>query len=164
MGPIGSALFYAILISIPSVIIGVFWQMAASWFSFLSGDGGEALFSIGQAMVLALLMPIIVPIVLIISSAITHLMLMILGGANRSLVATFRVMCYSSAPDLLQIIPVCGSVIGAIWGLLLIVIGLKEVHQTSWVKASTAVILPFILCCGIPLMLGLFLGMMGALD
>jgi hypothetical protein len=147
-GAIGAALFYAILIAIPSAIVSLFWQMGASWFSIMMGEGDEALLGIGQGLAAAVATPILVPIVIIISAAIIHLILMVLGGANRNLVATFRVVCYASAPDLLAVVPLCGALIGAIWGIVLLILGLTIVHRTTWVKATLAVVLPFVVCCG----------------
>ena len=48
---------------------------------------------------------------------------MALGGAARGFEATFRVACYSEASALLNIVPVCGSMLAPIMMIVLMVIG-----------------------------------------
>lgn len=93
--------------------------------------------------------PLVTCIGLFISAGIYHLCLMILGAANRPFIQTFRVTCYSTGPQLLQILPIAGGMIAGIWQLILTIMGLKIVHRTTWGKTVLAVFLPMILCCGI---------------
>lgn len=98
-------------------------------------------------MVIAL--PIATAAGLAISSGIYHVSLMVLGAAARPFAQTFRVACYATGPQLLQILPLAGGLIAAVWQIVLTVMGLKAVHRTSYGKAVLAVFLPVILCCGV---------------
>jgi hypothetical protein len=54
---------------------------------------------------------------LFIGSAIVHLCLMIVGGANQSFETTFRVLAFSQgSTGPLQMIPICGGLISGVWG------------------------------------------------
>jgi len=90
-----------------------------------------------------------------ISSGIFHLILMALGAANKPYEATFRAVCYAMAPaSLLQMIPMCGGVLYLLMGLTLLIIAIREVHQTENWRATVGVILPTFVCCG--LFIGLY--------
>lgn len=84
----------------------------------------------------------------LIKAGMYHICLLILGAASRDFTATFRVVCYSSGIQVLQIVPVLGSIAGYIWGIVLDVIGLREAHGTTTGKSLLAVFLPMLLCCG----------------
>ncbi len=84
----------------------------------------------------------------LIKAGMYHICLAILGAASRDFTATFRVVCYSSGIQVLQVVPVLGSIAGYVWGIVLDVIGLREAHGTTTGKSLLAVFLPMLLCCG----------------
>ena len=95
---------------------------------------------------------VVVPIFLIISlfiqAGLTHLTLMMLKGANRPFEATFRVVAYAfGATGTLHLIPICGSSVAGIWGLILLCMGLGPVQGTTTGKGVAAVLIPFAVCC-----------------
>jgi hypothetical protein len=103
---------------------------------------------IGSAA-MVILLPLFIVIALFIGSAIVHLCLMIVGGANQPFETTFRVMAFSQgSAGPLQIIPVCGGLISGVWALVCICIGLARAHETDTGRAVLAVFLPLIVCCG----------------
>ncbi|MFH0800697.1 MAG: YIP1 family protein [Pseudomonadota bacterium] len=95
-----------------------------------------------------IIVPMFATFVVFLQSGIYHLCLMILGSARRDFSATFRTVCYTSGPQLFQIVPLLGSVVGPIWQLVLAIIGLKVVHKTTYGRSALAIFLPTILCCG----------------
>src|SRR5207253_8105058 len=100
---------------------------------------------------------------LFILSAITHLFLMIVGGANQSFETTFRVLAFSQgSTGLLQMIPVCGGMIAFVWLLVCNCIGLARAHDTDTGRAVLAVFLPLIVCCGGGLLVAFMFGALGA--
>ena len=96
-----------------------------------------------------ILLPVMIVIGLFIGAAIVHLCLMIVGGANRTFEATFRVLAFSQgSTGPLQMIPVCGGLIAGVWGLVVTCIGLARAHETGTERAVFAVFLPLLVCCG----------------
>jgi hypothetical protein len=114
---------------------------------------------VGSAAFIVLL-PLFVVVWLFIGSAIVHLCLMIVGGANQSFETTFRVLAFtqgSTGP--LQMIPVCGGLIAFVWALVCTCIGLARAHETDTGRAVLAVLLPLIVCCGGIFLLFMFGGL-----
>lgn len=98
-----------------------------------------------------------------IAAGILHLMLMLLGGARRDFEATLRVVSFSQATSLLFLLPFCGQLIGAVWTIVLYVVGLAEAHQIGGGKAALATLLPlFLFCCCCVGLLSLFFGAIAA--
>jgi hypothetical protein len=103
--------------------------------------------------------PFFLLIGLFLGAGIYHLLLLLLGGAKRGFEATFRVVCYAQAADILCVVPFCGSVIGFFWGLAVLIIGLAEAHRIGRGTAALAVLLPILLlCCCCGLAAALFFG------
>jgi hypothetical protein len=101
---------------------------------------------------------------LFIGSALLHVCLMLVGGANRPFETTFRVACFTAgAANLFSMIPMCGGLIAAVYTIVLECIGLSRAHQTTTGKALMAIFLPLIVCCGVAIILGIVLGGFGAL-
>jgi hypothetical protein len=93
--------------------------------------------------------PLFIVVGLFIGSAIVHLCLMIVGGANQSFETTFRVLAFSQgSTGPLQMIPICGGFIAGVWALVCNCIGLARAHETDTGRAVLAVFLPLIVCCG----------------
>ena len=133
--------FVSFLFSLGLKSVGVFADRHDT-FSAMAGMGaGSAAFII--------LLPLFIIIGLFIGSAVIHLCLMIVGGANQSFETTFRVLAFtqgSTGP--LQMIPVCGGVIAGVLALVCNCVGLARAHETDTGRAVLAVLLPVIVCCG----------------
>jgi len=154
---IGDPLFYA-------VIVGYIGLVASSVYSAVfNATFGSAFSNLGDRPELAHLMPflqggvglvvnlvlgpILIAVGLFIWAGILHVLLLLLGGGARGFEATFRVLGYTAATNLFQIVPMCGGFIGAIYGIVLAIIGLSAVHGDSKGKAAAAVLIPLVLCC-----------------
>ncbi len=100
---------------------------------------------------------------IVIYAGILHLALLLLSGAQRGFEATLRVVAFSQAVSVVFLLPFCGQLAGAVWGLILYVIGVAEVHRIGYGKAIAAVLLPLVVvccCCGALLAL-VFVGAAG---
>lgn len=106
-------------------------------------------YSTPQGMYLSTAMtPLLVAVGAFIWAGITHLALMICGGAKQPYETTFRVLCYSSgAASLLQLIPMCGPYATIFWGLAVLCIGLAKAHEINTGRAVAAVLMPALICC-----------------
>ena len=97
-----------------------------------------------------------------IMAGIYHILLMLFDAANRDYEATFRGVTYPmgmlqvlSIPCLFIAFMPCIGCIGSllmfalgIWGIVITVIALKEIHRTDYWRVICAYLLPMILCCG----------------
>jgi hypothetical protein len=159
-GGLGAPLFFYVIVGTVCGLVSVFYQVVFN--SIQSGSGASenaaAAFlgtTIGIGVVI-MLMPMFLAAMAFVSSGITHLALMIVGGARRPFEATFRVVCYAhGSTSVLQLLPFCGGLLASVWGLVLMIIGLSRVHGIGAGCAAVAVLLPTIVCCGL-LIAGVF--------
>lgn len=150
-GELGRPLVYAIIFGWLGTIAGQVYNIALGGVMWkllpqLSGEGDFAsntMVNVGF-MVVA---PLLILIGIFVGGAIYHLFLMLYGGANAGFGATVRVLCYASTVQVLQVLPLCGGMAGAVWGVVLQVIGLAIAHRTTRGKAAAAVLTPMVLCC-----------------
>jgi hypothetical protein len=103
-----------------------------------------------ESLVWIVIAPVFLVVAVFFGTALTHVCLMIVGGAKRPFEATFRVYSYVlGAVALFNLIPCCGWCVGIVWGIVAEIIGLAEVHQIGRGRAAVAVLLPILLCCGL---------------
>jgi hypothetical protein len=124
-----------------------------------------AMFGAGIGMVFMLiLVPFVMALSVFIGSAIIHVCLMLVGGAKKSYETTFRVVCFAcGSTQPLLIIPICGSFISGVWGLVAECIGLAHAHETDLGRAVLAILLPLIVCCGGGFLILMMFGLFGAM-
>ena len=91
--------------------------------------------------------PLYVALGLLLSSAILHVSLLLVGGAKNGYVATLRALCYTQSASIALVLPFCGSLLGSIGILVLEVIGLSVLHRITIGKAVLAVLIPVAFCC-----------------
>lgn len=158
-GGLGSPLIYAMIWGTLGIMFGLIWQILFGSIieMMVQTPGMRGKFGPGYLLVLAILSPILVIIGIFIGSGILHLCLMIVSGNKKGFEATFRVVSYANGAQILSVIPFCGGFIGAIWMIVIEIIGLKEAHGISGGKAALAVFLPIIFCCGIGLILAIMI-------
>ena len=137
-------LAFGLLFGSVGSMFGFFWQ-----FLFLSGEivnFAQSIFGQFTVCLLFLVMLIIVPFIIIITmfivSGILHLLLLIVGGGTNGFESTFRVVAYTQVAQIWGLIPVFGSFVGGIWQLVIQIIGLKEVHKTSYPRVIIAFLIP----------------------
>ena len=89
--------------------------------------------------------PFLVLMFMLVSAVILHLCLYVLRGAHRGFIGTFRVSAYSTATLIFCFVPYVGEYVAFIWWLVVLVKGLREVHETSTLKAVFSLLLPLFL-------------------
>jgi predicted Zn finger-like uncharacterized protein len=147
MNPEGKASFP---LAFAMITGGVGWLLSIFWeYLFVSGllsqmqEPWIAWIGTGTIVISAIFLPLLVTISLYFSSAVTHLGLIILRGNTLPFKATFKVMAYAYAPQLFGIIPGLGSLIGAVWMVVVATIGLSTVHTISKTKAFLSLFLVY---------------------
>ncbi len=93
---------------------------------------------------------------LVVGSSLLHLFVLLLARERRAFSATLRTVCYASGPTVLAILPFAGTLVGALWSLVLTAIGLRAAHRMTGGAAALAVILavlvPWLLLLGLLLL------------
>jgi len=175
-GGLGDPLLYAVIIGYAGLLVSTIYNLVFRGVltSSLSRFGGnsemEQLASFmqgGTGVVINLILgPVFIVVFLFLSAGIFHLVLLALGGAARGFEGTFRVAGYSQAASIFNIIPACGGIIGLVYVIVLLVIGLSEAHGISRGKAAAAVLIPFVIfcCCCTGTILAAVFGMAGAIN
>ena len=174
-GGLGDPLLYAVIIGYAGLLVSTIYNLVFRGVltSSLSRFGGnsemEQLASFmqgGTGVVINLILgPVFIVVFLFVSAGIFHLVLLALGGAARGFEGTFRVAGYSQAASIFNIIPGCGGLIGLVYAIVLLVIGLSEAHGISRGKAAAAVLVPFVIicCCCSGIIATIIFGLAGAI-
>ncbi len=143
-GGIREPLAFGLLIGAVGNMFGIFWpvmMLSGGLFPF-----GGAVFGQLTAGLIFLIMVVAVPIwvtfSMFIYSAILHLLLLMVRGGKNGFEATFRVVAYSQASQVWELIPVIGSWVGGVWRLVVQVVGLREMHGISYLRVIVALLLP----------------------
>jgi len=151
------SLAFGLLIGSLGSMIGFFWQ-------FLMFSGGISLAIqplIGKltiSMIFLLLIafvPIFIIFKILFTSLLIHTLLRLVRSGENGYEATFRVISYSQATQIIGLIPFIGFMVSFVWIFIIQIVGLRKVHQTSYLKIIIAFLIPvFIL---------LFLGILAIL-
>jgi hypothetical protein len=165
-GGLGEPLIYALIGGCVGGIVAFLFSLGFQSFGLFTdrhNNGLAAIFGMGIGSAMVILVPLFIVIGLFIGSAIVHLCLMIVGGANQSFETTFRVLAFShGSAGPLQIVPVCGGLISGVWAIVCTCIGLARAHDTDTGRAVLAVFLPLIVCCGGGIFIAIMFGAFGA--
>jgi len=164
IGGLTDPLLFAMIIGTVGLLFLSIWHLLLHdpMQSFMTPEMSEAgrgiSSNVGSPLGTAMI-PFLLIIWLFIVSGMLHLFVMIVGGAKAGFEATFRVVSYSVSPFLFMIVPYCGVLITPLWALSLLMIGIRDAHETTGGKATAAVLFPFLFCCGMMVLAAvLFMG------
>lgn len=158
-GGLGTPLLYYMILGSLSTGIAALYQIALSLvdpsqFEEFPVEIGTPIFFLIGLLTLVFFVPLLVFMGAFIGSGLTHLMLLLVGGARKDFETTFRVVCYAyGTTSLFQIIPLCGSFIQAIYSIIVAPIGLSKAHEIEMWRALLAIFLPILFCCGLILVI-----------
>lgn len=136
------AVFAVICALISALLSGILSLILAPLFAG-PGDTGEALAGgVGGFLINLILTPIFTVITLLIWAGILHLLVRFLvSPQNAGFEATFRVSSYASVIQLISWIPILGGLVALVWGAVLSILGIREVHATTTGKAALVVLI-----------------------
>jgi len=140
-------LAFGLLVGSISSMFAFFWEFLIANSGLLRPFGGVSI-SLSSPiifLILIFLSPILVGISVFISSLIIHLLLLLVRAGNNRFEATFRVVAYSQATRIWSILPFIGSPIGWVWRSIIQIIGLKEAHETTYLRIIVAFSIPIVL-------------------
>ena len=162
-GGLTDPLLYAMIVTMFGFLVSYVWQLLLRdvVHGFLPHDlrgseGFDPYSGLGLS-IFSLVMPFLIIAVLFLWSGVLHVLLLLVKGAKNGFEATFRAVSYSYGANLFLVLPFCGGLFASLWGMVMVIIGLKEAHGTSGGKASFAVLFPLILCCVLALLITLLI-------
>lgn len=150
-GGTGAALIYYLAIGILVGGATLFWQSLSLMGDAMGENPLAAELGIQPVNPLAgfLLTPALLLLGLLIGCGIIHVLLLIFDGADHGFGTTIRVYCYAGSASIFGVVPVLGAIVGGVWTLVLLIIGLREAHQAAAWKSAVAVLLPLVLALGL---------------
>lgn len=155
-GALSRPVLYFLLVSVLGAFFHLLWQ--AYLYAPLTGDAG--MYGGGFYVVQFFATPFAVLFFLGVQTLILHLFVLMLAPEHRSMGSTARVICYASGPAVLAAVPLLGSLVAGIWGLVLQVVGIREAHRTSTGRAAVVVLAPVFLALGAAVFLGVVAALM----
>ena len=139
-GDFGNPLLFALVCAVISAAIGGY--LGVIYATVGIGDAGVG-GAIGALLATMFFTPIISVIALFVCAGIVHLLVaLVVKPANSGFEATFRVVSYSNVAQLVGWVPVLGPLVAAVASIVLSVIGVREVHETTTGKAALVVLIP----------------------
>jgi predicted Zn finger-like uncharacterized protein len=137
-------LAFGLLVGSISSMLDSFWRFMLVTSGLVNPLGGLSISLISPIIFLSFifLSPLLVTVNLFISSTVIHLLLLLVRGGKNRFEATFRVVAYSEATGVWSIMPFIGGLIGSVWKTIVLVIGLKEAHEISYLKIVVAFSIP----------------------
>lgn len=137
--PINPIVFAAICATIGAFLAGIIAILAAIAGLGQQGVGG----AVGSLIAAVIFTPILAPIGLFIGAGISHLFVMLfVRPANSGFWATFRVVSYVAATSLISWVPIIGGPVALVWGVVLSIFGIREMHSTTTGRAALVVLVP----------------------
>lgn len=85
--------------------------------------------------------PLIVILSMFLYGGIIHLCLLIIRGGSSGFDGTFRVIAYSQVTCILNFIPFMGGIIGWFWNIIILIVGLRHIHETSYPRVIIAILI-----------------------
>ena len=158
MPPAGAkwaALLYAAIVGTLSWVVVVLWKSAFGIPAVL--EHGEQFPAMTGIFLYATLIfvPLFVVLSTIFQSAVLHVSLTFLNGARENYEATLKAVSYAASASLFMVFPFVGWPLSVVWRVVLLVIGLREVHRISTGRALLALLLPFFIVTGLMLAVAL---------
>ncbi len=148
-----SPLSYGFIWTIIGIIGGIFWRVVVWIYSGASAIfKGEQLpfsFSLSQrgavGTFLLLASPLFGMAVLLSACALYHVFVVMMTSRHARFQSTMRVICYSAGTNVFFFLPFFGALIGGVWQLVLVTVGLREMHRMAYPTAVAVALIPYTL-------------------
>lgn len=144
---LGKPLIFYLLLGEFQAACQMLWQLLGlSAMMTITGRqdaAGFGMTGVGPVAIL-ILYPVLMAVGLFLSTAVSHVLLLLFRAAPAGFEGTFRAMAYSAAPMVLAVVPILGPLTGALWSMIIMVIALKYIHQTTYTRIGLAFLVPVI--------------------
>ncbi len=154
--------FYILIMELEALSQYLWHTMGVGFMTDIEGlPESEAGIAAGVGMgMLLLLTPLLAAASLYLASGFFHLVLMIVRAESRGFEGTFRAVAYGSAPMILTVFPMVGTLAGSLWALVVTAIALKCIHRATYTQVVMAMLLQLALI--VLLVAAIFMAGMGA--
>jgi hypothetical protein len=174
-GGLGSPMLFSIYgMGLPVLVglgialpIGLLIAVSAGGQDAAKAAGGILIIAVAAVIFAAMYVVLCSTICALITAAIHHVLLMMVGGARQGYETTFRVFCYTQGAlfwCVLIPIPYINFFIMGIWSLIVTIIGYSRGHEITGAKAALAIFLPVIVCFGLIFAAGIVGALMSLLQ
>jgi len=145
--PQGGSIMPALIFALVWTVLSAFLSALVSLLFSLPGalqQGAEGLVGLLLGLILTpVFVAFIFPILLFVWTGILHLLVMLfVRPRNMGFGATFKAASYPSVVGLVSWIPLIGGIVALVWGVVLTVLGIREMHATSTGRAALVVLIP----------------------
>jgi len=133
------------------VMFSLFWDLVMAVWGL--GGGLQAMasrFNVSLLFPLLLVLaPFVVTLGLFVVSGAVHVFLWSTRGARHGFEGTFRVVAYGQMTQIFGAVPFLGGLIGGLWYMVVLVVGLREIHETTYVRVILAFVLMTVLALAV---------------
>ncbi|OQX54346.1 MAG: hypothetical protein B5M48_01135 [Candidatus Omnitrophica bacterium 4484_213] len=140
-GGLSNPLFFGVITGYLPVILSIILGFLLAQLNIIGELGTLNLGII--SVILLIFSPLAIVLGLFLTSAIFHFFFWI-AGTKKGFETTFRIICYSNAVYIFQLLPL-GQLIAGIWAIVLLCIGAKRVHTFTKSREKLAVIILLII-------------------
>ncbi|MDR2855059.1 MAG: YIP1 family protein [Methanomicrobiales archaeon] len=137
--------YYAVLVLVFAVLFAIVEGALLSFASVFSHGGGLIGLATGTFVLFIISIVILASLIGIFFNGLFQHIFVLLVGGEQGVAQTLKAFMYSSVPALIfGWIPII-NIIAAIWSLVLLIIGIRELHKISTTNAIAAVLIPAVL-------------------
>ena len=151
-GDVCGAIALLLIVGTCGSFFGLLWQAATRTMvgSFGGLNFGEIAFANSIGVIWFIIAPLAVLLSAVVTAGICHLLLLMFGGAPHPPETTLKTVCYAAGANYIWLaVPLCGGFLATLWGIVTIIIGLREAQQVPTARAVAVVLVPYLLvgCC-----------------
>jgi hypothetical protein len=147
-GGFGRPLIFAVITGTIGLSAALLWTVLLAppqFFTQLKAHFGVGGSQVTTIVIMGLVIVPLVPVLVVYLMAfLTHVVVVLFRDNNHGFEATFRVTAFSFAAVLLLIVPFIGHLIAFFWTVAVRIIGLIQAQETTPVKATVAVLWPYL--------------------
>ncbi len=148
--PLARPLLYYLIVSVTSAFFVLLWgSVSESLFPSMVLGSSEPVGPLVQFF----FKPFGALIALGVGTLVLHALALVLAAEPRAIGATARVFCYAWGPSVFTIVPILGPIVGFVWSVVLLVVGMREAHRTTGGRAAVIVVTPILVLLGALLLL-----------
>jgi hypothetical protein len=141
-GGVGPPLIYAVIGAVIGSVLSFLTQLMMPFGPLAMADGG------GGFLFAVVMVPIVSVIAVLVFSGILQVLLTLIASTRQPFETSLRVVAYAMGSTWpLNVVPLVGGIVFAVWLLVVLILGTAEAHEVSQGHAAVAVLLPSVICC-----------------